>query len=145
MLTISAEAHALIAQIIAVLVFASVVELRKAFNAQLTYELKALVGICFVAGFLLSGGILVSRIVDAAEGGTAIETTVTMFEWVCFQFLTPVMTLVVAQLMKLAGQVLSGKKAPDTTKMSWLFRELLELRRNESLDHDCFAASAASR
>lgn len=131
MLTVSADANALIAQIIAVIVFASVVELRKAFRAQTTWELKALVGVMFLLGGALSGGLLVSRIADAAGDGATFESGLPLEIWIALQFMWPLLTLLTAEAMKIAGHQISGKKGAGSPEMTWALLELRDaMRRN---------------
>jgi hypothetical protein len=124
MIEMSAEGSSLIAQVIAVIVFASVIELRKAFLAQHLWELRVLTGALLVCGTGVSGGILVSRIVDAAAGDITFESPLDPFWFIAVQFLVPVGVLVSAEALKTVGRHLSGKKPGETLEMDWGWKEL---------------------
>jgi hypothetical protein len=124
MIEMSAEGSSLIAQVVAVIVFASVVELRKAFLAQHLWEMRILTGFLLVSGTIISGGILVSRIADASSGDVSFESPLDPFWFITLQFLVPVGVLVAAEGLKTAGRQLSGKKPGEALTMDWAWKEL---------------------
>jgi hypothetical protein len=124
MVTVSADAAAVMAQVVAAIVFASVLELRRGYAAQRIWELRILAAVLLVCGFLLSGGILLELITITARGGFAYEPGPPIEVWIAIRFLIPVGVFVLAELLRKGGLQLSGREPVDPQPMEWAWKEL---------------------
>jgi uncharacterized membrane protein len=124
MVTVSADAAAVMAQVVAAIVFASVLELRRGYAAQRIWELRILAGLLLVFGFALSGGILLELVTITARGGFEYEPGPPLEVWIAIRFLLPVAIFLLAELLRKGGLQLSGRDEEDPQPMEWGWKEL---------------------
>lgn len=132
MVTVSADAAAVMAQVLAAIIFATVLELRRGYAAQSIWELRILAGVMLVLGFVLAGGILLELITITAKGGTTYEPGPPIEVWIAFRFLIPIALFLIAEGLRRGGNQLSGKKEYRPVTMTWAWKELWEAMKHNA-------------
>ncbi|MER3389671.1 MAG: hypothetical protein RJQ01_06520 [Microcella sp.] len=126
MVTVTADAAAVMAQIVAAIVFVAILELRRGYAAQTFWELRFLAGALFATGFAIAGGILLELITITAKGGFTYEPGPTIEVWIAIRFLLPLLVFLAAEYLRRAGDEHAGREKRESPTMKWAWKELFE-------------------